>query len=149
MPYLRLRFLSLSTPAMAGIAQSKPDDERPPADAIQRARVQPHVLNAGRLHLAAFLQGCEATSLLQLLFARLALGLLALGVGQAGARLGEHLLLILVHVDRVRPRGLRLGVRVDFAGPQAAWVFVGQVVVRAALRLVPSGDEGDVKGTES
>jgi len=54
-------------------------------------------------------------------------------VGQARARLGQHLLLVLVHVDRVGPRGLGLRVGVDLAGPQPPRV------VRRVIRVVLGG----------
>ncbi|RNA45155.1 hypothetical protein BpHYR1_047312, partial [Brachionus plicatilis] len=54
-------------------------------------------LDAGGLELAPLLQSGEASGLLELALAGLALRLLALGVGEAGARLRQHLELVLVH----------------------------------------------------
>ncbi len=51
----------------------------------------------------------------------------ALGIGQARAGLGQHLLLVLVHVHGVRPRWLGLWVRVDFSRSQPPRV-VGCIV---------------------
>jgi hypothetical protein len=82
--------------------------------------------NAGHLLLAALLNLRQAARLVELALTRLALGLLAERIGEAGARLGQHLLLVLVHVDRIGPRRLRLGRRIDFAGPQAPRIVAGR-----------------------
>eukprot|EP00962_Isochrysis_galbana_P022508 scaffold6732_cov99-Isochrysis_galbana.AAC.2 len=89
-------------------------------------------LDPGRLELAPLLQRRQPARLLEGLLARLALGLLAARVGQARARLGEHLLLVLVHVDGVGPRRLRLGVRVDLSRPEPPWVVRRRRIARVA-----------------
>ena len=58
------------------------------------------------------------------------------GVGQAGPGLGQHLLLILVHVHWVRPCGLGLGVWVNLPRPQPAGVVPRVVPVLLAHRHV-------------
>mmetsp|Transcript_24788 Transcript_24788/g.58820 ORF Transcript_24788/g.58820 Transcript_24788/m.58820 type:complete len:221 (+) Transcript_24788:657-1319(+) len=93
-----------------------------------------------RLRQAAFLSSLPRWSLVayppgvdEHPLALLALGLLALRVGQPRAGLLEHLDLVLVHVHRVGPGGLRLGVRVDLARPELARL------ARAAGQAVPPG----------
>lgn len=76
--------------------------------------------DAGSLQLAFLLQDGKATGLFKLAFARLAFGLLALGVGETRAGLGQHLLLVLVHVDGVRARWLGFWVGVDFTRTKPA-----------------------------
>ena len=63
--------------------------------------------------------------LLELLLPGLPLGLLVLRVGQPRPRLRQHLQLVLVHVGRVGPRRLRLGIRVDLARLQLPRVVRG------------------------
>ncbi|CRK27851.1 hypothetical protein BN1708_004512 [Verticillium longisporum] len=87
-------------------------------------------VDAGRLELATLLQRGQTARLLLLPLAGLALGLFALRVGETRTRLAQHLLLVLVEIDRVGPRRLALGVRVELAGPQAP-----HVVGRGGLRL--------------
>ena len=51
------------------------------------------------------------------------------------ARLGQHLLLVLVHVHCVGLGGLGLGVRVDLAGPQPPGVVRAAAAARRAALL--------------
>jgi hypothetical protein len=88
--------------------QLQPKPQRP-----SRPSAQPPPTR--RLELALLLQRRQPPRLLHLLLARLALGLLAARVGQARARLAQHLLLVVVHVHGVGPRRLGLGVGVDLA----------------------------------
>ena len=67
--------------------------------------------------------------------ARLSLGLLALRVGEASARLGQHLELVLVHVDGIGPSGLGLRVGVDLAGLELARIVVLVVELRGRRAL--------------
>ena len=92
-------------------------------------------LNARRLELPTLLQRREPPRLLELLLTCLALGLFATCVGKARPSLREHLLLILVHVDRIGARGLALGVRVDLARPEPPRVVRRR---RAALLVLAS-----------
>lgn len=84
------------------------------------------------------LQECQPLRLLQALFTGLSLGLFTLRVCQAGARLRQHLLLVLVHIDGIRPRGLDVRVRVDFSRPQTASVrgLRGIAIASRGLRSV-------------
>lgn len=101
-------------------------------------------VDARGLELALLLQRREAAGLLELRLARLALGLFAARVGEARAGLGEHLLLVLVHVDGVGARGAALGVGVDVARAQAARV-VAVVVAVLVHDLVPAAGWGGLE----
>jgi hypothetical protein len=87
------------------------------------------------LELALLLELGQAPRLLQLLLSGLSLGFLTLGVGKACSTLLEHLLLILVHVDRVWAAWLGLRVGIDFTRSQVSRV-VDIVVKVLALGLV-------------
>jgi len=75
-------------------------------------------VDARGLELALLLERREAPRFVELRLARLAFGLLAARVGQARARLAQHLEFVLVHVDGVGPRGPHLRVGVDLAGAE-------------------------------
>lgn len=90
--------------------------------------------DASCLELALFLQDGEAAGLLELALAGLALCLFALSICETGARLGQHLLLVLVHVDGIGACRLGFRVGVDFARTQAANVVGARTVVAGASK---------------
>ena len=107
-------------------------------DAAAALVLAAHV-DARGFELALLLQRREPPRLLELRLARLALRLLAARVGEARARLREHLFFVLVHVYRVGARGAALGVGVDLARAQAARVVAVVVVAVLVHDLVPAG----------
>uniref|UniRef100_A0A1I8HLX8 Guanylate cyclase domain-containing protein n=1 Tax=Macrostomum lignano TaxID=282301 RepID=A0A1I8HLX8_9PLAT len=82
---------------------------------------------AGRAQLAPLLQRGETARFLQLLLAGLALGFLAL------PGLGQHLQLVLVHIDGVRLGGLVLRTGIDLAGSQPPRVVIAAFVPHLGL----------------
>mmetsp|Transcript_20181 Transcript_20181/g.32242 ORF Transcript_20181/g.32242 Transcript_20181/m.32242 type:complete len:267 (+) Transcript_20181:594-1394(+) len=90
-------------------------------------------MNARRFQFAPLLQRRQSPRLFQLFLARLALRFLAFGVGQTSARLRQHLLLVLVHVDGVGTRWLRLWMRVNLAWSQTPQMPATQLLLRRAL----------------
>jgi hypothetical protein len=65
----------------------------------------------------------------ELLFAGLALRLLALGVGESSSAFLKHLLVFFVHVDWIRAARFGFGVWVDFTRAKAAGVCLVNISV--------------------
>ena len=81
------------------------------------------VVDAGHFELTDFLQLGQAAGLLDNLLALFAFSFFALGVGQADSHLGEHLFLVLVHVDSIQSCGFGFRIGVDFSWPQLLQVL--------------------------
>ena len=76
------------------------------------------VIDTRRSQLATLLVARQTTRQLHVLLAHLSTRLLALCVGETSARLLQHVLLVVVHVDRIWTGRTTFGMGIDFTGSQ-------------------------------
>lgn len=87
------------------------------------------------LQLPSLLELSKPSSFFEFLLPGLPFGLLSPSVRESCTALLQHLLLVLIHINWIRPRWLSLGVRVDFSCTQLARV----------VRVLFSSSLGSVK----
>lgn len=81
------------------------------------------VLDACHLQLSCLLQLSQPPSLINNLLSLFSLGLLTFRICQSNSDFSKHLLLVLIHINRVWPCWLRLRIWVDFSRTQLPQVI--------------------------